>query len=291
MPSRIQKFYSQDLALRAAAVDSTALVSEVAELQQTSPIATIALGRVLTAAALLGSQLKEKARIGLKFEGDGPIGFVFAESSYESQVRGYCSNPNVDLPLKDGKWDVAGAIGSGVLRVSRANPFDKHPYHGVVDLRSGDIATDIAHYLYQSPQIPSIVVLSVQLDKQGKVSAAGGFIIEVMPGSPEAVLSVMEKRSQNAPAFSQRLSEKHSFESIITDYVHHSPLVAYEHPFDLHFFCQCNQERVNRTLQLLDKTTLQEMVTSGQDTSLTCEFCGKKYAITVNELQSALESH
>ena len=287
---RVHKFYTQDLALRAAIVNTTALVTEIAELQSASPIATIALGRVLTASVLLASQLREKARIGLKFEGHGPIGFVFAESSYESEVRAYCNNPQVDLPLKSGKWDISGAIGAGLLRVSRGSPFDKEPYHGVVDLQSGEVAEDIAHYLYQSPQIPSVVVLTVQIDKTGKVTAAGGMIVEVMPGASDLVLSTMEKNSKIAPPFSGRLLEKASFQTIVADYVHSSPLVGYEHPFDMSYLCRCSSERVTRTLSLLGKGELAEMVLSGKDISLSCEFCGKKYEVTIEELRSIAQA-
>lgn len=286
----IHKFYSEDLMIRASAAITTDIVREMCTIQKTLPLASIASGRAITGALLMASQLKEGQRIGLYFNGDGPLGALFAEANFEAQARGYCQNPAADLPLKDGKLDIAGAIGNGTLNVTRSQPFQKQPHVGIVPIAGGGIGKDLAFYLYQSHQIPSIVSLAVYLDGDGSVVAAGGVLIELMPGADEKVIRTLEERAEKAGSLSGHLRRGARPLDLVKLYAHDPHLVEVEHDYPITYTCRCSRERVDRTLVLLGKAALAEMILKGDVVPVVCQFCGRSYAVGTDELRTLAHS-
>lgn len=287
---KVHKFYTEDLMLRVSSAITTQTLAEICGRQSILALASMALGRAMTGAILMASQLREGQRVGVHFNGDGPVGFLFAEANYEGEARGYCGNAQAALPLKDGKLDVAGGIGRGILTVTRSQPFEKEPHRGIVPIVSGEVSQDLAYYLFQSHQVPSIISLAVSLDARGEVLAAGGVLIEVMPGADELLLSELEARSKQAPPLSQILAEGASPNEMAGMYVHKTRLLSPEPPRDVKFVCKCSIERVERTLTLCGKSTLAEMILKGQPTHVTCQFCGKSYTVTIARLRELADA-
>ncbi len=286
--ARVHKFYSEDLMLRVSAAITTDVVREMAHKQATLPLATIASGQALTGALLMASHLSDNQRVGLHFRGNGPLGWFYTEASYECDVRGYCSSPHADLRTKDGSLDIAGGLGTGVLTVTRNLPFQKQPHTGIVPLVSGEISQNLAHYLFQSHQVPSVVSLTVSLDKNGQVTAAGGVLVELMPGATESFIAQLEEKCRKAPALSKEILAGATPEKFAANYTHDSKLVHVEHPYDIKYSCRCQQERAQRAIAYLGKPAISEMVLKGKDVSVTCEFCGQTYLVTVAEMRAIL---
>jgi len=282
---KIYKFYSEDLMIRASVAITTNVVAQMCAIQKTFPLASISLGRALTGALLMASQLRDGQRVGLYWNGDGPLGGIFAEANYEAQARGYCNNAQADLPLKNGKLDLSSAVGKGTLNVTRSQPFQKQPHVSIVPIATGEIGEDLAYYLMQSHQIPSIISLAVYLDGDGSILAAGGVLIELMPGATENLISTLESRALQAPPLSQLLMAGKSPQDLLAVYAHTDKLVAVEHEFPITYTCRCSRDRVDRTLTLLGKATLAEMILKGEAVPVTCQFCGRSYAVSVDELR------
>ena len=192
---KVSKFYTKDLAVRASFAITTELCREVAHRQNTDPLATLAIGRLLTGTVLLASQLWENQSLSVRMEGNGPLGHLYSECSFEGNARGYISNPRLDTnALPPDQINLKSAIGEGILVVSRNLPFQKQPQTGIVPITSGEISQDLAFYLQQSHQIPSVVSLSVILNEKGEIKAAGGVLLELIPGAPESVINTLEKK-------------------------------------------------------------------------------------------------
>lgn len=286
----IAKFFSEDLMLRVSVAVTTDAIRKMFATQKPLPLASICLGRAMTGAVLMASQMKDGQRIGVHFNGNGPLGPLFAEANFEGEARAYCQNAQADLPLKDGKLDISGAIGEGILTVTRSQPFQKDPHRGIVPIVNGEISQDLAYYLFQSHQIPSVIALAVYLDGDGSVLASGGVLIEVLPGATEKLIATLERKSTEAPSLSKRLNAGVSPLELAQVYCHDSPLVQVEHPHNVKFVCKCNRERVDRTLSLFGRASLAEMALKGEDVPVTCEFCGKHYTVTAEEIRKILES-
>lgn len=289
---KVVKFYSRDLALRSAAAVTTELVRNVTATQDTSPPATIALGRLITAAVLMATQQKDGQRIGIRVMGDGPLGELFVDASFEGKARGYVQNPQADVPLKNGQVDVGAAVGKGVIAVTRTLPFQKAPQQGIVPLVTGEISADLAGYFRQSQQTPSLIALTVSLDKDGLVTAAGGVLTELMPGASEEVLQILEKKAEAGIKLSHLLTQKSPELQMAQAFSHQDDLVAMDHPHPVMFFCPCSMDRVERTLTLLGRATLSEMVLKSEPVLVNCEFCQKEYSVLpprLRELLSELE--
>lgn len=285
---KVIKFYTKDLALRAAAAVTTELVRNVTATQNASPAASIALGRLITASVLMASQQKEGQRIGLRVMGDGPLGELFVDASFEGKARGYCQNPHADVPLKDGKVDVASAVGKGILAVARNTPFQKQPQQGIVPLVTGEISQDLANYFKLSQQTPSLIALTVSLDKEGQVKAAGGVLIELMPDTEESIVVELEKKAELNPKISQLLDGPNPEIEMVKAFIHDSELVSMEHPHSVEFFCPCTIERVERTLSLLGRPTLAEMALKGEPVQVNCEFCQRQYTVLTPRLRELI---
>jgi molecular chaperone Hsp33 len=287
----VYKFYTEDLAVRASFVYSTAICQEVVRRQGTDPLATIAMGRLLTGTILMASQLWENQSLSVRLEGDGPLGHLYAECSFEGNARCYVSNPQIAAgSLPPEKLNLKSAIGEGILVVSRNLPFQKQPQSGIVPIVSGEISQDLAFYLQQSHQIPSVVSLTVTLDERGQIKLAGGVLLELIPGAPDSIINILEERARETIPLSRQLLEEASPETIVQGYVHQSRLKSVEHSHPIKFTCRCNQERVEKTLSLMGKATLSEMILKGEEVKAKCEFCGQHYSVGVERLREILHS-
>lgn len=285
---RVFRFYSDDLFIRATAVVSTPVVRAMCEVQKTGPLATMALGRAVTGAVLMAAQLRDNQVVGLHFRGNGPLGSVYAEASYEGECRGWVDQPDAEVPLRDGRIDVAGGLGIGLLNVIRSQPFEKAPHVGTVELISSEIGDDIAYYLQQSHQIPSVTALGVVLSPRGEVEVAGGVLIELMPGATDAVISALEASVASAKSLSQLLSEGRGAEDLLRNYTGQIKMNPVEHPYEIKYACRCSADRVERSITMLGRDEVQKMVDDACDAEVRCEFCGRTYVIALTRLEEIL---
>ncbi len=285
---KVVKFYSADLQLRVAAVVATELVKSISDTQGYSPLASMALSRAVTAATLLASHTDEGQSLSLHFSGDGPLDLLFAESSFTGETRAFCSNPTVDLPFRDGQLDVQAAIGAGTLTVTRNVPNQKQPHSGTVALTGQGIGADIAHYLDQSHQVPSLIVLGTHLDTIGGIEVTGGVLVELLPGADEQVIDRIEKRFDEVAPISQLLISGLNAEQLIKEYLNFTNLVAVEHDYELRHVCKCSLERVERSLMLLGQNELVLLRDKNEDLKVSCEFCGRRYIVTLDRVDELL---
>ena len=287
---RVHRFVSKDLTLRIAAVNATEVVQHMQSLQNTYPLATVAVGRSMVGAILMASQLKDGQMVGLLFRGSGALQSVYAEASFDGHVRGYTPNPQYQPESYEDGLNLKKAIGEGTLSVARHQPFQKQPFHGTVELVSGEIGQDIAYYLHQSHQIRSLVSLGVYLDSQGKVQAAGGVLIEVMPGVEE---EVVERVNQNyelkKPNISKMLMDGASPMDLVRPYLEGIEFTEIPHEHSLQYYCPCTKERVIRALETLGEDELQDMINKNEKADVTCQICGRPYTVEVVEIQSIKE--
>lgn len=283
---KVHRFVSNDFTLRIAAVNSTGVVAEMQKLQKTYPLPTVAVGRAMTGALLMASHLKEGQQVGLYFKGDGPLAAVYAEASFEGQVRGYSPVPVYEPPNYDKGLSLRESMGQGLLTVTRHLPFQKEPHHGTVEMVSGEIGEDIAHYLNQSHQIRSLVSLGVYLDTYGQVRAAGGLILEVMPGVEEGVVDQIQK---NAEAFTENISKMLLDGAqpidLVRPYLNGIEFSQLDHKHQLEYYCPCTKERVVRALETLGVAELEDMVLKSEPAEVVCQMCGRPYDVPVEELK------
>jgi molecular chaperone Hsp33 len=284
---------SADGSLSVRAVVARNVVAEAAERRPLAPTSLSALGRVLVGAVLLGTgssagQEDDGETLQLQFRGDGPIGMVVAICDSTGRVRGTVSNPAADLPLRDGHPDVAGAIGVGVLSVVRNRPSWREPYRGTVPLVSGEVAKDLTLYLTESEQTPSAVGLGVAVDASGRVAAAGGFLVQTLPGASEDAVTRMEHNVLSLPSTTALLLEGVSADGLA------DLLLAGLGAGDRHrsmpvFHCPCSRDRALRTLVLLGRREMNEIIDSGAPQEVCCEFCGRRYELAGDEIRPLLK--
>ena len=275
--------------IRAFAANTKDLVEEAKNDHNTSPVATAALGRMLTAAAMMGSMMKgEKDLLTLKIEGDGPLGGVIATANNKGEVKGYPFNPTVIIPPNSkGKLDVAEAIGVGLMSVIMDTGM-KEPYVGQVALLSGEIAEDLTYYYATSEQTPSSVGLGVLLNKDNTINAAGGFIIQLMPHCPDEIIDKLETKINNLKPVTTMLSEGMSPNDILKSILGDMDL-EFNESLDLCFKCNCDKERIEKALISVGEKELQEMIDEGKPIEVKCHFCNKAYDFNVNELEEMLK--
>lgn len=289
--SKIYRYCSNDFTVRAAAVDATQVVQEMQMLQNTLPIATVGVGKAMVGALLMAAQLKDKQQIGLLFRGNGSIKSIYAEADFEGSVRAFTPNPGYEPANYDKGLSVAEALGKGTLSVARQQPFQKSPFHGTVELVTGEIAEDLAHYFHQSHQIRSVVALGIYLDEYGKVVKAGGVIIEVMPGVDEKIVSAIEANAAiMQPSVSKILMEGGKPFDLVEPFMLGVPFTELDHPYEAKYFCPCNKERVKGALQILGMAELQDIIDKGEEQEVVCQMCGKPYLITIDEVAELKES-
>lgn len=281
----IVRAIAADGQVRAFAATTRNLVEEARKIHGTSPIATAALGRLLTGGAMMGSMMKgEKDLITLQIRGDGPIGGLVVTADSKARVKGYVHEPMVMLPAsKEGKLDVGGAVGHGMLQVIRDVGL-KEPYVGQVDLISGEIAEDLTCYFAISEQVPSAVALGVLMNKDNTVRQAGGFILQLMPFAEERVIARLEQKLTEVTHISGLLDEGMTPEEIL-EYV----LADFEpkilEKVSTEYYCNCSKERVEKAIASVGKKELQEMIEEGKPIEVNCHFCNRKYEFTVEDLQ------
>jgi len=276
--------------IKMAVISARALVDRAREIHHCSPTATAALGRTLCAASMMGNMMKEeKASLTIRIEGGGPISGVVAVSDHLGNVRGYVGNPAVDLPLRsDGKLNVGGAVGkNGMLTVSRDIGL-REPYIGSTELVSGEIAEDVTAYLLESEQIPSACGLGVLVDTDCTVKAAGGFIVQLMPGADETLIGRLEENIFMMDQLTTILDEDGAeavFAQVLKGIEYH--LVSHE-PVEYH--CYCSREKVTDAVRSVGKDELEKIIFEGKDISVSCQFCDRSYLFTPAELQALLSA-
>ena len=274
--------------IRAFAATTRELTEFARSAHNTSPVATAALGRLLTGAAMMGIMMKgEKDLLTIKIEGDGPIGGLTVTADSRGNVKGYAFNPEVMLPPNArGKLDVGGALGVGVLTVIRDTGL-KEPYVGQTILVSGEIAEDLTYYFATSEQTPSSVALGVLMNKENTVRRAGGFIIQLLPGASEEIISGLEKTLGGMAPVTSLLDQGMTPEQIL-DYVIGDYGLEIQDRLPVQFACSCSRERIEKALVSVGRQELQSMIDDGETIEVNCHFCNKHYPVTVEELKALL---
>lgn len=274
--------------IRAFASTVRDVVETARAAHNTSPVATAALGRLLAAAGMMGSMMKnEDDLLTLKIEGDGPIGGLTVTADSKGNVKGYVNNPAVILPPNaKGKLDVGGALGIGVLSVIQDIGL-REPYVGQTILVSGEIAEDLTYYYATSEQTPSSVALGVLMNKDNTVKQAGGFIIQLMPGASEEIVSSLEKKLAEISSVTSLLDSGMTPEMILEQLLGNMGLEITDR-LDTRFYCNCHKGRVEKALISLGRQELQEMIDDGKPIEINCHFCNTNYTFTVEELQTLL---
>ena len=285
MQDHLVRVVTEDGLLRAAAADTTELVREICRRQQADLTATVALGRLLTGAALMGCLLKGNQRLALMVEGNGPLGRLMVETDAKGSLRGKLQNPVAGLPPCEGRFDVAGAIGrAGFLHVIKDLGLKK-PYSSMLQLQSSEIGEDLAWYLTHSEQVPSCVAVGVELDSQGEVAAAGGFMVQALPpGDPEQLVDLEKRLRSLAPTTSflrQGIGPVEILRKVLS-----------EHPFSTQqetgriFSCPCNRQQISDMLAGLGNAEIDSMILEQAGAEVGCDYCRESYSFTREELVS-----
>lgn len=280
---------AMDGEIRAFAVTSKDTVETARQIHDTYPTATAALGRLLSAGLMMGADMKDDDDlITVKIDCQGPIKGLLATADRNGHVKGYVSNPAVDLPPNDkGKLDVGGALDLGVLSVIKDIGL-KEPYIGQTILITGEIAEDITYYYATSEQIPSSVALGVLMNKDNTVRQAGGFMIQLMPGAGDETAEALEKKIGEIDGITSMLDKGMSPEDILTYILGDFGLRINERT-DCSYRCDCSRERVLRALLSIGKKDLEEMIEENKDVEMECHFCGRKYTFTPEELKELVK--
>ena len=272
--------------VRIFAASTKELVERARQYHHTLPVITAALGRLLTAGAIMGSRMEgEDASLTLRINCSGPVKGMTVVAKTNGSVKGYARNPYVDLPLNSkGKLDVSGAIDLGVLSVVRDYGL-KDPYVGETQIVSGEIAEDLAYYFATSEQTNSSVSLGVLVDRDQSVKQAGGFILQLLPGTEEPVIAKLEQNINALPPYTTMLEQGMAPEDIIRRVMTGLDVEFYD-DLPAAFVCDCSEEKVEKALISISRDDLREIINEGKPVEVTCEFCGKKYNIDPERLRS-----
>lgn len=281
----IVRAVTKDGFVKISAVTARGVVERAREIHGLSPTASAALGRTLCGASMLGELMKEDdASLTIRVNGGGPVGSVIAVSDNGGNVRGYVTEPKADLPTRsDGKLDVGGLVGTdGMLTVSRDIGL-KEPYVGSTELVTGEIAEDLAQYMVESEQIPAAVGLGVLVDTDRTIKAAGGFIVQLMPGAPEELITTLEDNILVMDQLTTILAEDGVDEAVrqVLRGLEYETVMR----VPVEYRCNCSRERVEQALISCGKQELEDMAASGEDTEVSCQFCDKIYRFTPKELR------
>lgn len=291
MGDTILRGVSNDGKIRIFAAETTELVNRAQQIHHSYPIATAALGRLLTAAAMMGTMLKgENDTLTLRIKGDGPLEGVLAVGNAKGEVKGYCVNPGVVLPDKvPGKLNVGGAVGKGTLAVI-CDMGMKEPYVAQIELVSGEIAEDLTAYYAISEQVPSAIALGVLVDTDGSVIKAGGFILQLMPESTDEDAKRLEKTIAALPPITTMLKDDMSCEDIIFRVTEGFDMLVYHEAVTPAYVCDCSRERVERALISMGRDEMQKLIDEQGHAELTCQFCDKVYQFNKDELTALLQA-
>ncbi len=275
--------------VRLFAATTREMTEKARQIHQTSPVATAALGRLLTAGAMMGSMLKgEDNLLTIQIIGDGPIGGLTVTAKPDGNVKGYVRNPEVMLPPSSkGKLDVGGAVGRGVLSVYKDLGL-KEPYTGQTQLISGEIAEDLTYYFAVSEQTNSSVGLGVLMEKNNTVRQAGGFIVQLMPQAEDEVIDRLEKNLSGLPSVTAMLDQQMTPEDMIRRIMDGFDVTFYDtYPTD--FVCDCSRQRMEKALVSIGRKDLKEMIDDGEPVEICCHFCGSRYTFSPEDLMRLLE--
>ena len=274
--------------VRAFAIRSTELTAEAREIHHTFPVVTAALGRLLSAGAMMGSMMKgENDKLTLQMKGDGPIAQMTVTADSHGNVKGFPANPSVDIPLKRaGKLDVGGAVGKGVLTVIMDLGL-KEPYNGQVEIQTGEIGDDLAYYFTVSEQTPSAVGLGVMVDTDSSVKHAGGFIIQMMPDVAEETIEALEAKLNRADPVTTMMDKGMSPEDILEYYLGDLGLNITE-KLPVRYYCGCSKETVAGALATISTDDLKEMINDGEEIEVKCYFCNSAYRFSTEELEEMM---
>ena len=276
--------------VRAFAIRSTDLTAEAREIHHTFPVVTAALGRLLSAGAMMGSMMKgENDKLTLQMKGDGPIVQMTVTADSHGNVKGFAANPAVDIPPKrPGKLDVGGAVGRGILTVVMDLGL-KEPYNGQVEIQTGEIGDDLAYYYTVSEQTPSAVGLGVMVDTDSSVKHAGGFILQVMPDATEETIEVLEAKVTAAEPVTSMMDRGMGPEEILEYYLGDLGLTITE-KLPVRYYCGCSKEKVAGALATISTEDLQEMINDGEEIEVKCYFCNSAYKFSTAELEEIIAS-
>lgn len=286
MADYIVRATAGDHQIRAFAATTRELVEHARQAHNTSPVATAALGRLLTAGSMMGIMMKgEDDLLTLKIQGSGPIEGLTVTADSKGNVKGYAYNPGVMLPPNQaGKLEVGGAVGEGVLSVIKDIGL-KEPYIGQTILVGGEIAEDLTYYYASSEQTPSSVALGVLMNKDNTVKQAGGFILQLLPGASEEIIGGLEKKLGEITSITDLLDQGDTPELILEHILGEFGLDLMEQ-VPTQFYCNCDKARVEKALISIGRKELQEMIDEGKSIEVNCHFCNKNYEFTIEDLES-----
>ena len=288
MKDYIVRATAGDGQVRAFAATTGNLVEEARRRHNTSPVATAALGRLLTAGAMMGSMMKNDTDVlTLQIKGDGPLGGITVTADAKANVKGFVENPDAMLPPKNGKLDVGGAVGIGLLNVIKDMGM-KEPYVGQTILQTSEIAEDLTYYFATSEQVPSSVGLGVLMNKDNTVHCAGGFIVQVMPFVTDEVLSRLEENIQKISSVTQMLDDGHTPEQML-ERVLEGLDIEITDTIPANFSCNCSHERIEKAIISIGKKDIQSMIYEGKEVEVKCHFCNTAYKFSVEELKEILK--
>lgn len=271
--------------VRAFACCTTQTVEEARRLHNMSPVVTVAMGRLLTGGVMMGSMMKnDNDRLTIRIQSQGPIEMMLVTADAAGHVKGFAKNPQVIVPNKNGHLDVAGAVGLGVLSVIKDTGL-REPYVGDTILVTSEIGDDLTNYFAESEQVPSSVGLGVRMNRDATVEAAGGFIVQLMPGATEELTLRLENRLRTMPQITDLLEQGKTPEDILQDILGPEGLEILDR-MPASWYCGCSRGRMRSGLISLGKKELQSMIDDGKPIEVNCQFCGKSYTFPVTELEA-----
>ncbi len=282
---RLLRGISADGKVKITAVTTRDLTERARIIHSTLPVVTAALGRTMAAVSMMGNALKkEGSSITARINGGGPVGTILVTSDEKGNVRGYVQNPQVDLPLKaNGKLDVGGAVGTdGMLTVMR-DLGSGEPYNGSVELVSGEIAEDFTRYFFESDQVPTACALGVLVDRDQSVIAAGGYIVQLMPGAEDETAEKLERSVQRAGAVTKMLQNGSLEELIYKVLDGFDPIILEEDAVT--YKCYCSREKIRNAIAGIDRNELRSMLEEDKSIEVKCQYCGEVYTFTETDFE------
>lgn len=288
MKDYIVRATAADSQVRAFAITAGELVEEARRRHNTSPVATAALGRLLAGGAMMGSMMKNDTdMLTVKVRGNGPLGGITVTADSKANVKGYVENPDVMLPPKNGKLDVGGAVGIGIMQVIKDMGL-KEPYVGDTMLVTSEIAEDLTYYFASSEQVPSSVGLGVLMERDNTVKCAGGFIIQMMPFAREETIAQIEENLKRVTSVTELLDRGFTPERILEELLGNVGLEITD-TMPAKFACNCSKERVEKAVVSIGRKDIREMIDEGKDIEVKCHFCNSAYNYTVEDLKRIIK--
>jgi molecular chaperone Hsp33 len=287
LKDRLIKGITEDGFFKISVVKTTDMVKEAQERHQLSLLSTTMLGRALTGVMLLASELKGEERIQLRFEGDGPIGFMVTEANSLGEVRGYVGNPAAQIDYTKENASLADGIGLGVLTLSKSLYNEAEPRTSTIQLAKSDVTTDIALYLAQSEQVDSAIMLDVGFDKDGNITESGGLLIQKLPGAPDGQIDLLQERLASFPAVHTFFEDGQYIDDVMQKVM--SPLKVKELSRQLvDFFCRCSKKRFLNALSMLNHDDLKDMKDESQE--IVCQYCNNRENISKEEIAALIST-